>query len=56
VQTSEPVNKFPEFVAYLVRRLKVLCPTMGRGRIANVLYRAGLHLGSTAIRGMLRER
>ena len=53
VQTSEPVNKFPDFVGYLVRRLKVLCPTMGRTRVANVLCRAGLHLGSTTVRRML---
>ena len=54
VQTPAPVNKFPNFVAYLVRRLKVLCPQMGKTRIANVLCRAGLHLGSTTIRRMLK--
>jgi len=27
VQMREPVNRFPDFVAYLVRRLKTLCPT-----------------------------
>jgi transcriptional regulator with XRE-family HTH domain len=55
VQLREPVNKFPDFVGYLVRRLKVLCPSMGKVRIARVLCRAGLHLGSTTIRRMLRE-
>ena len=34
VQIEEAVNKFPEFVAYLVRQLKVLCPTLGKVRIA----------------------
>ena len=29
VQLSEPVNRFPDFVRYLVRQLKALCPTMG---------------------------
>jgi len=29
VQVHEPVSRFPEFVSYLVRRLKVLCPRMG---------------------------
>src|SRR5439155_6915146 len=53
VQIKTPVNRFPEFVGYLVRRLKVLCPTMGTRRIANVLCRAGLHLGSTTVRRML---
>jgi putative transposase len=53
VQTREPVNKFPEFVAYIVRRLKVLCPSMGKAKIAQVLCRAGLHLGSTTVQRML---
>ena len=53
VQLREPVNKFPDFVGYLVRRLKVLCPTMGKAKIAQFLCRAGLHLGSTTVRRML---
>jgi hypothetical protein len=44
------VNKFPDFVAYFVRRLKILCPTLGKVRIAQILARAGLHLGPTTIR------
>ena len=55
VRMPVPVNKFPEFVGYLVQRLKVVCPTMGKTRIANVLCRAGLHLGSTTVHRMLRE-
>src|SRR5437867_11050614 len=55
VRMAEPVNKFPEFVGYLVRRLEVLCPTMGKTRIANVLCRAALHLSATTVRRMLRE-
>jgi hypothetical protein len=30
VQLREPVNKFSEFVGYMVQRLKKLCPTMGK--------------------------
>ena len=56
VQTHDPVNKFPVFVAYIVRRLKVLCPTMGKAKIAQVLCRAGLHLGSTTVQRMLADR
>ncbi len=55
VQVRVPVNKFPEFVGYIVRRLKVLCPTMGRVKIAQVLCRAGLHLGPTTVRRMLKQ-
>ncbi len=29
-----PVSKFPEFVGYLVRRLKTLCPSPGKVKIA----------------------
>src|SRR5882724_1918251 len=54
VRLPEPVNRFPEFVGYIVRRMKVLCPSMGRVRIARVLARAGLHLGPTTVRRMLR--
>lgn len=55
VQFREPVNKFPEFVAYMVRRLRVLCPSMGRVKIAQVLCRAGLHLGPTTVSRMLKD-
>ena len=55
IQTAEPVNKFPDFVRYLVKQLKVLVPTMGKVRIAQVLSRAGLHLGVTTVGRVLRE-
>jgi len=55
VRLPEPVIKFPDFVGYLVRRLKVLCPTLGKVKIAQILTRAGLHLGPTTVRRMLRE-
>jgi transposase len=55
VQLSEPVNKFPDFVRYLIRQLKALCPTMGKVRIAQVLARAGLHLGATTVGRILKE-
>ena len=54
VQVPEPVNRFPELVSFLVQRLKVLCPKMGTRRIVNVLARAGLHLGATTVRRMLK--
>jgi transposase InsO family protein len=55
VQLAEPVNRFPDFVRYLVRQLKALCPTMGKVRIAQVLARAGLHLGATTVGRILKE-
>jgi putative transposase len=50
VQTVSPVNRYPDFVAYLVQRLRTLCPTMGRRRVADVLARAGLQLSSSTVR------
>jgi transcriptional regulator with XRE-family HTH domain len=55
VALREPVNKFPEFVHYLVRRLRALCPTMGKVKIAQTLARAGLHLGATTVGRILKE-
>ena len=56
VQTRESVNRFPDFVRYVVQRLKTLCPTMGKVKIAETLARAGLHLGSTSVGRMLKEK
>ena len=56
VQLPAPVNKFPDLVRYLVQRLKTLCPTMGKSKIAQTLARAGLHLGTTTVARMLKEK
>jgi putative transposase len=55
VQVRDPVNRFPDFVRYIVRQLKVLCPAMGKVKIAQVLCRVGLHLSSATVGRMLRE-
>ena len=47
VRTEEPVNKYPELVAHLVRHLKAMCPALGKVRIAQMLARAGLHISAT---------
>jgi transposase InsO family protein len=52
VQTREPVNKYPDFVTYMVRKLNLLCPGLGCGKMAQFLCRAGLHLSATTIRRM----
>jgi len=55
VRLTEPVNRFPDFVAYLVRYLKQTCPSLGKERIAKMLARAGLHLGTTTVGRMLKR-
>jgi transposase InsO family protein len=56
VRSPEPVNKSPDLLPHIVRRLKVLCPAVGTARIAAVLSRAGLHLGRTTVRRMMKRR
>ena len=55
LQFGEPVNKFPDFVRYVVQRLKTLNPTIGKKRIADLLCRAGLHLAISTIGRMINE-
>lgn len=55
VRLEAPVNKFPEFVRYAVQRLKVLCPTLGKVKLAEILCRAGLHLAPATVGRMLKE-
>ncbi len=55
VQIREPVNKFPEFVRYAIQRLKTLCPRLGKVKIAEMLCRAGLHVGATTVGRILKE-
>ncbi len=56
VKVSVPVNRFPDLVRYLVRQLKILCPSMGKVKLAQVLARAGLHLAPTTIGRILKEQ
>src|SRR5262249_50288076 len=55
VRIFEPVNKFPDFVRYVVQRLKALCPQLGKMKIAEFLARAGLHLAPSTVGRMVRE-
>ncbi len=52
----EPVNKFPDFVRFIVQRLKTLCLAMGKAKIAQTLAKASLHLGSTTVARILKEQ
>ena len=56
VQLRQQVNKFPNFARYIVQRLKTLCPMLGKVKIAQTLARAGLHLGSTTVGRILKEK
>jgi transposase InsO family protein len=55
IRMRTPVNRFPDFVRYIVQLLKTLCPTMGKVKIAQTLTRAGLHLCAATVGRMLKE-
>ena len=55
LQLREPVNRFPQFVRYAVQCLKILCPSMGKVKIAQVLSRASFHLGVSTVGRILKE-
>src|SRR5437867_12424053 len=45
IRLPEPVNKFPDFIRYVGRRLKTLCPALGKVKIDQIFARARLHIG-----------
>lgn len=49
VRVPTAANKYPQFVRYLVQRLRGLCPVMGKRNIAETPARAELHLGTTTL-------
>ncbi|MDD2710642.1 MAG: DDE-type integrase/transposase/recombinase [Verrucomicrobiae bacterium] len=55
VQNPTPINKYPDFVRYVVQRLKTLCPIMGKKRIAHTLSRAGIKLAASTVARILKE-
>jgi len=56
VDTHTPVNRFPDFVRYAIQRIKLFCPTLGQVRIADMLARAGIHIGKTTVVRILKEK
>jgi transposase len=55
LETPEPLNRLSDFVRHIVERLKVLCPTMEKKRLAQTLARAGLALSTSSVGRMLKE-
>ena len=56
LQLKHPVNKFPDFVRYIVKRLKVICPELGKKKIAQILARVGLHLAVTTVSRFIKDK
>lgn len=56
LQINHPVNKFPDFVRYIVKRLKAICPELGKKKIAQLLARAGVHLAVTTVSRFIKDK
>lgn len=56
ISAGPPVNRFPDLVGDIVRRLQQRCPELGKRSIASFLARCGLHLRATAVDRFLNER
>lgn len=55
-EQNRRVNKYPDFVALVVKQLKVLCPIMGKKRIAHFLCQAALPISATSIGRFLKQK
>ncbi|MBU1734860.1 MAG: DDE-type integrase/transposase/recombinase [Verrucomicrobia bacterium] len=55
IQTPVPINKHPDLVHYIVQRLKILCPLMGKKRIAHFLTMAGIKISSSSVGRFLKK-
>jgi putative transposase len=55
VQSRPPVNRLPDLVADLARRLKREWPRWGTRRIAGILARLGIRASRTTVQRMLRR-
>lgn len=51
-----PSTGSPDFTRYIVQRLKTLCPTLGKVKIAQTLARAGVHLSTSTVGRMLKRK
>jgi len=56
VKLSMPINKYPDFVALVVKQLKCLCPVMGKKRIAQILVRLGLQLSASSAGRFMKQK
>lgn len=56
VKLPAPINKYPDFVALVVKQLKCLCPVMGKKRIAQILTRFGLLLSPSSAGRFLKQK
>ncbi len=55
LRTPQPVNKLSDFIRYIVGRLKILCPALGKVKIAQAFTKAGLVLSASSVGRILKN-
>lgn len=55
VRTPTPINKLPEFVDEIARRLKSVAPRAGKRRIAQTLARVGIAVAASSVGRILKR-
>jgi transposase InsO family protein len=55
VRVPVPVNRFPDYVGYLVREIALVFPALGRRKISEFLARGSLHLSASTVRRALAK-
>ena len=55
LEVREPVNKFPQFIRAAVKRLKLLCPRLGKDKIAELFCRSGIEISSSTVGRIVKE-
>ncbi len=56
LQLATPVNRFPDFIRHAVQQIKQFCPSLGKVKIAEMLARAGIHIGKSTVGRILDEK
>ena len=55
IKIPVPWNKYPSYLKYVTRQLKLLVPRLGKKKIAEHFMRAGLYLAATTVGRYLKE-
>ncbi len=55
LELREPANKFPQFIRLAVKRLKLLCPRLGKDKIAEMFCPAGMEISASTVSRIVKE-
>lgn len=55
VQLPSKATRYPDYLRLVIQQLKLVCPLLGRVKIADILARAGLHISASTVRRVIHE-